>query len=350
MTQGRGRRRRASANRWRQLAHPECSHVARARVAAILRGQHWKHGPRWEHARSGIAKAVGVPAAWVLPTASCTAALALAHHLLGGAEHGPRRWEVPALTYSATFAALPREHVVFCDCDDRGNTLWEGDPEAAQLAVDLWGRSCTEVEADLSELRILDAAHRFAGPEHRALVELGVMVAYSFGPMKEVATPNGGALVWRRLEEPHIEAEADAFIHYGQRGRVPTFRGGINGYMTEDRAGLLLCQLTAHESRKARRQDLLRVYHNYLGELLMTQPGEASGHLAVVRLPDMGTRLRVQNRLEAVNVQSGIHYPVAPSPSIPGASDLSERILTLPCHTLMQPIHAAKISKIVLTA
>jgi dTDP-4-amino-4,6-dideoxygalactose transaminase len=293
-----------------------------------------------------VANALGVPTSWVHLTNSCTSALAAAYAL------GPKPdlHAVPLLTYSATAASalLQRIDVQLMDVDDDGwPALGQRSPT---VGVDLWGRAYPL--AYTGRPLILDAAHRFAGPEHKELVENGTLVCYSFGPQKECAVPQGGALVWREMEKQSVRDEVAAFLHYGQHERVPTERGGLCGWMPEPTAALLVPQLAVRRREwcMKRRQEILETYENFLGKLLLTKPGEASGHVAVIALPDEGTTKCVQTQMRRAEIEVGVHYPIHPEYRSTNAYALSKRILTLPCHLAMNGKDAAKIARAVLTA
>lgn len=316
---------------------------ARDRVKAALGRSTWKPSVTHELATRMVAEQVGVPESWVMLTNSCTSALAAAYNFCGRIAHS-----APILTYSATTAparALGHD-VEEVDVDDEG---W---PESVRptTAVDLWGRAYPVGEDDPP--RVLDAAHRYAGLEHAGLAKQGTFICYSFGPQKEVATPQGGALIWKGMENPEARASVEAFLMYGQRGRVPTRRGGICGYMPETTSALLVPQIAgAHRTRMYKyRQQVLETYENFLGDLLLTKPRFASGHVAVVRMPDEGTAKSVRWKFDTLRIEHGHHYPVAPWHADTNAAALSKRIISLPCHHAMSPHDAARVAKVVLTA
>ena len=82
----------------------------------------------------------------------------------------------------------------------------------------------------------------------------------------------------------------------------------------------------------------LERYVEHLGDLVLTRPGEASGHLCVINCQTPVIRSLYESSL-ARNpfVQSSIHYPLPPSArrTCPVAADLSDRILSVPCHADM---------------
>jgi len=339
-------RRRKLADTYRKLHTSVCEAKTASRVsAAILRGQ-WKPGVCHVNATTMVANALGVPTSWVHLTNSCTSALAAAYAL------GPKPdlHAVPLLTYSATAAPalLQGIDIQLVDTDVHGCPLVG--LRAPTVGVDLWGRAYPI--SDTWQPVILDAAHRFGGTEHTALIDNGTIVCYSFGPQKECAVPQGGALVWRAMENQSVRDEVAAFLNYGQHERVPTGRGGICGWMPEPIAALLVPQLAVRRREwcAKRRQEILETYENFLGALLLTKPGDASGHVAVIALPDEGTAKCVRAQMKRAEIEVGLHYPIHPEHKGTNAYALSKRILTLPCHLSMNGKDAAKIARAVLTA
>ena len=86
-----------------------------------------------------------------------------------------------------------------------------------------------------------------------------------------------------------------------------------------------------------------------LGEFLVTQPGAASGHLAVLRMPTVEAGAAVRLQLEKDGVEWGLHYrvPEELKARCPRAWDLSRRVVSLPCHLNLSPMAVESIVKTV---
>jgi hypothetical protein len=171
-----------------------------------------------EFLEAAIARRLGVPSEWVIATNSCTSALCYANSHVG-------YYSIPLMTYAATFAqadlaASYGQLRKYIDCDDHG---WAMD--YTDMGVDLWGRA----RFGPGDVKVIDAAHRFCAPEHKGLLEAGVTICYSTGPMKELPGFEGGFYCKKML--PGEREGAQAFFNYGQKDRIPTGLGGINGYM-----------------------------------------------------------------------------------------------------------------------
>lgn len=310
--------------------------MSRRTLESRLRGVDWApFGHAGTALRQRFAADMQIPPEWVLLTSSCTAALSAAIEFVGADT-------APIMTYSGTYSwGLPDIRLV--DCGEDGAPL-----EPVDIGVDLWGLPC-----DDEGIKILDAAHRTFDPErHNRLAKRGVAICYSFGPQKEIPTPQGGMLVWRGLDE--YWEDVVCFLNSGAlpggRGVGRTDRPSIKGLMPEAWSSFLGKQLTSSrmDDWVGRRREVLETYNDWFGSLCVTKAEEASGHLCVVRFPDPAWAHGARARLDRMNVHHRIHYPVHHS-GFPEAVKLSERLLTVPCHVSMTPRHAAYISRLVLT-
>jgi dTDP-4-amino-4,6-dideoxygalactose transaminase len=319
-----------------------------------LKSGHWDYGSTAKKLEAAIAKRLDVPPEWVIATSSCTAALAAATFFLDE----DRALRVPHMTYMSSYAWADNTEIILedkgerdklsgsirVDCTDVG---WPLSP--VDIGVDLWGRAY--LFRDSEELRILDAAHRFGAGEHSELAHRGTRVCYSFGPTKEYPSPGGGALVCNLLSDPETRERHEAWLRCGQshRGEYHPHMGGIKGLISEISAAVVRHQLSRSTFFNEARQRLLATYENFLGRLLVTKPGQASGHLAVLRFDDEGWCNLVKKRLTQNNIQWSIHYRIHEHWKETCAYELSRRILSIPCHTQMKPFHAARIARLILT-
>lgn len=303
----------------------------------------WKDASKSRSLELQIARRLDVPKEWVLVTSSCTAALGVAFYLLSDEFPRERYDSVPQcrvcpLTYPATYCWGINNglDMGWIDCDTDGWPVSEVD-----VGVDLWGRAFPR------RCIILDAAHRVLDPRHVEGLRCGSWkaVTYSFGPQKEVPCHEGGALLspilagWREA--------AEAFIHSGQ-GR-PLF-GGFKGYLSAPAARAIGRQFAVHSRMKEWRQKVLEEYREWFGDDLLTQPGQASGHLAVVRLRTPGHKLAAMSRLKRLAIDHSTHYPIAEEFPCPGAKSLSQSVLTLPCHPAMRRHDVLLVARAVMTA
>ncbi len=322
-------------NAWKKLSFSQSFYRGRRRVSSILANPIWKRGASIGFLEAAIARRLGVPSEWVIATNSCTSALAMR----------PFWGTAPLMTYAATncnsLADSRGCEDRYVDCDDDG---WP--EEHVDVGVDLWGREYPRATGCRGVPAVLDAAHRFCAPEHKLYLEAGSVVCFSTGPMKELPGFEGG-FYCKKMSSGERE-DAQAFFNYGQKDRTPTGLGGINGYMNEVCAAFLLQQLREFDAMREHRLSILDTYRNYLGAWMMTTPENSLGHLAVIRLPDEGTCKRVKTTLRHSHIETGVHYPIAEEHKETNAYRLSKRILSIPCHTRIQPKQAARIAQRIL--
>lgn len=324
---------------WRRLASPHAADHVLAAMEHVVRTGRWDAGPRVRTLEARLARELGVPPEWVLATSSCTAALTVAGEFLTRELPEVR---VCPLTYASTWQwALNAGPVRWVDCDEEG---WPVGP--VDVAVELWGRGAAIAGVNTGQVAVLDAAHRLLDSNHTAYLRDGwvAAVCYSFNCQKEAPCLHGGAVV-----SPHVTDDWRAFIHCGTVDRRPVLENGIKGYLNDPLAEWIWHAVKRRSRAHARRQKVLSVYQEFLGSWLMTRPGEASGHLAVVRLADPGHRKLVQTALNKHRVEHSVHYPIPEwcHEECPGAVALSERIVSIPCHDEMTERDAARAARVV---
>jgi dTDP-4-amino-4,6-dideoxygalactose transaminase len=120
--------------------------------------------------------------------------------------------------------------------------------------------------------------------------------------------------------------------------------------MSAPSAAAVSRQLHEHKRLKAWRQKVLVEYQQWFGSALLTLPGEASGHLAVVKLKTPGHALAVRRRLSKLHIDHSLHYPIPAETQCPGAQRLTEQLISLPCHAQMRKHDVLLVSRNVQTA
>jgi dTDP-4-amino-4,6-dideoxygalactose transaminase len=321
---------------WKRLSPPRIREHTIREMNEIVRGLNWDYGVRSKTLERRIARDLKVDPEWVIITASCTAALQCATHFLLNDRASVR---VCPLTYAATYAPVANEKlpIEWVDCDDEGWPVGEVD-----IGVELWGRPFEFTGEKWPT--VLDSAHKFGAPYHGELLREGKVqaITYSFNCQKEISGIHGGALV-----SPHVREEWRSWLFCGTKDRMPVSPGGIKGYLQEPLVYIVAENLLTLRTARKKRREVLEAYHEFLGNYLMTTPELASGHLAVVRVPDEGHALAVKNMLKRHGVEWSIHYMVNPETNCPNALDLSKRIVTIPCHTYMNGGDARRIAKLI---
>lgn len=329
---------------WKLLSPPWVdAYVVEKMIVAMKRGW-WAPGPRAHTVEKIVARELGVDPSYVVATRSATVALEAAYRfLLPDLE----KIRVSPLTFVSTYsgaanAGIPLEWV---DVDEDGWPLAEVD-----VAVDLHGRPHS-LGGGLGRgsPRLVDAAHRVLAPEHGDLVRGGTALVYSFDLRKEVSCLVGGCLVSEQIPNTY----AREWLHFGlgeQRVPIPDL-GGTNGGLPDPLAAQAIEALKRRWRGQQKRTRVLEVYEQAFGKYLLTKPGDASGHLAVLRARSEGEARLVRNALNYHRVENSCHYAVPEAYGCPNATALAKRLVTLPCNTYMKiPGDPRRVARIVVGA
>jgi dTDP-4-amino-4,6-dideoxygalactose transaminase len=168
------------------------------------------------------------------------------------------------------------------------------------------------------------------------------LATFSFYPTKNLGAYGDGGLVYTRSAE-HAE-RLRLLRMYGYEHRDWSVLEGRNSRLDEIQAALLRVQLDCLGAWVSRRRAIATRYITELRGLALGLPVERAGaegayHLFVVTVEDRDT---VRQRLSALGVETGVHYPVALHEhpvyagaglgSFPNAEWLSPRVLSLPCY------------------
>ena len=149
------------------------------------------------------------------------------------------------------------------------------------------------------------------------------------------------------FREPKAATAAREFLNNGILRGVPS-GPGRKGLIANAEAAFLVKQLKHAAEWRRLRQQVLTWYSLYFPQAspvatLMTRPGEASGHLCVLRFGTQGLRDLVRDRLGNAGVETSVHYPV-PEDAPEGCKKLSARILSVPCHPGMRRHDVHKVA------
>lgn len=282
---------------------------------------------------------------------------------------------VPAITFAATANAVlyAGGKPVFADIDPTTACI---DVDAAAraitnatraiLAVDLGGRPADYPRLrDLAErhglLLLADAAHSpGARIGDRVVLDYVDMAAYSFNPVKNLTTGEGGMVAGK---EAHLASTLQQFRVHGMTRDPELLTSappgewyyeqqflGFNYKLSELHAALGLGQLRRLPEHNARRRELAAYYDESLAELPVERPVRTEGvvsswHLYVVRVAgEVRNALFDFLRSRGLGVQ--IHYiPVPLHPyyrglgytmdGLPNAQAYYESALSLPLHQSM---------------
>jgi dTDP-4-amino-4,6-dideoxygalactose transaminase len=364
-----------SAQRRVPFSRPSIGEEEINEVVRCLRSGWITTGPLTAQFEQDFQAYVGVPHA--LAVSSATAGLHLAMLALD-LQPGDEVITTP-VTWPATLNAIlfAGGTPVFADVeaetlnvDLRAVERKLGPRTRAILPVHFAGQPC-DVDAllGLAEPRriaiVEDAAHAIGAElRGRRIGALDSDVAvFSFHPIKNITTGEGGMLTTRNADVAHRlrllrfhGVERDAWAAYG-RPQVPLYdvvMPGLKYNLTDLHAALGIHQLRKLEAFLARRAELARRYDEAFTDVpeltplgRATYPHQHARHLYVVRL--LTERLTIDRdgfmaELQAAGIGVGLHFTAAhrlsyyrkrlgdATADLPTATDVSGRILSLPLY------------------
>ncbi|MGE0711090.1 MAG: aminotransferase class I/II-fold pyridoxal phosphate-dependent enzyme [Planctomycetota bacterium] len=348
-----------------------------AEVVDSLRSGWITSGPKVQRFEAMFTERLGVEHA--VAVCSATAGLHIAIAALG---LGPEdEVIVPALTWASTanVVELCGARTVFADIDPGTLNI---DPADVARRITPRTKAIVPVHyagapADLDAIGELAAAHGLPVLEDaahavgtfykgREVGSTGQLAVFSFHPIKNITTGEGGMIVLGdgelaerlRLLRFHGVSK-DAWRRYkgGGRPRYEVVEPGWKYNMLDLQAALGIVQLQKLERFNARRAALAERYLAGLAEIPEVQPlaqvpypHTHAWHLFVVKL-DLAAlsidRDGFMGAMEAAGVGTGLHFPALHSQGyyrdrygyqpgdLPHAEDASERILSLPLYPLM---------------
>ena len=340
-------------------------------VIEALRSPLISQGSRLDQFESAFASAVNTP--FAVGFSSGTAAL---HAMCAAAGLGPGDEVIlPAITFAATANAVlyTGGKPVFVDVDpstvcidvDRVERAIS-DSTRAVLAVDFAGHPADyprlrHIAAEHGLLLLSDGAHSpGATISGSRPSELADMVAFSFNPVKNLTSAEGGMVVaidrqredvlrqfrthgMTRAEE-RLSEEPHGDWYYEQQFL------GFNYKLSELHAALGLSQLARLSAHTEARRQLATIYNDALAELPVERPAprkdvESTWHLYIIRV-DPSVRKKLFDFLRFRNIGVQVHY--LPVPMHPYYRDLGysmqgldqarsyyESAISLPLHQAM---------------
>jgi UDP-4-amino-4,6-dideoxy-N-acetyl-beta-L-altrosamine transaminase len=305
-------------------------------VAGVLRSERLTCGPLIEEFERDFAEYAG--SRYAVAVSNGTAAL---HAALDALEIGPGdEVIVPAITFaaSANCVVFQGGRPVFADVEP--DTLLLNPEDAAGkitsrtkaiIAVDYAGHPCHYTEltaiADRNNVRLVaDACHALGGAyQGRPVGSLALLSAFSFHPVKHIATGEGGMIT---TDDPLLARRMRTFRNHGitsddrQREREGSWFYemvglGYNYRLTDFQCALGVSQLKKAPTWLARRQAIAERYDRAFVEIdvvkpLSVRPGVTHAyHLYVVRLDLSQLRVgrgTIFQALRAEGIGVNVHY------------------------------------------
>ena len=312
---------------------------------------------------SAFAQACGVEYAVGVASGTASLALALQAYGIGAGDEVL----VPANTFVATLMGViqagAKPVLVDCHLDtaliDLAAAAQKITPNTrAILPVHLYGQMVSpqqlqDFARSYNLIIFEDAAQaHLASREGYRAGSIGVAAGFSFYPSKNLgAFGNGGMLV---SNDPEISQKARSLRNYGAPSKYFHTDIGTNSRLDSIQAAILNVKLPHLESWNLSRHQAARQYDQLLAPLAdqgilpirdETETGHVY-HLYVIRtLPHCPVdRQQLQEKLTAVGIQTGIHYPIPchlqpayrylgyQQGDFPNAEILCEEIVSLPMY------------------
>jgi dTDP-4-amino-4,6-dideoxygalactose transaminase len=354
------------------VSKPTLHEGALAYVDDVLRSGWWGYGPVAQHLQATI-EGLYEKRQHALATSSCTAAMHLA---LRAAGVGPGdEVIVPAFTYVSTaiVAVYCGAEPVFADIDPATLTITA---ETVEPLLTARTRAIIPMHyagppADFDPIRELvagrnitvieDAAHAFGSSRDGRLVGADAdFVAFSFAPTKQIASSNGGILLFkdgeRRTEINQLAflgLAADTYNRTVAKGVSPPQHVARIGhkYKIDDlAAAVALASVEQLEEIVRHRAALVERYYGQLEdvaavELLPRRTNAAiSWYILPIRVP-AAKRDRLRAHLAERGIDSTVHYPnLLEQPAfrncrgtVPNTVRETARVMSLPLHRNLVP-------------
>ncbi len=368
-----------------QVSAPDLGEAEAAAVARILETGYLAMGEEVRAFERELEEFLG-GGRRVACTGSCTAALHLALQALG---IGPGDEVLaPSLTYAATFQGILASGARPVACDVRPE---DGLLDLADAARRLGPRSRAVVPvhyagypgdwkriyafAEEHRLRVVeDAAHAFGSRYGgRRIGSIGDVVCFSFDPIKNITSGEGGAVVSdddavvsrvreaRQLGIPCREDEIGLAEAQAGREEYEIREPGWRYQMPNIMAAIGRVQLSRFESELLPRRTMLaRAYRERLSGIarvaLLESDENVVPHLFPVRILG-GARDAVRRSLAGRGYETAVHYkPNHLHPlfrtehRLPVAERLYEELLSLPLHSGVTPRHIDEIAELIRTS
>jgi UDP-4-amino-4-deoxy-L-arabinose-oxoglutarate aminotransferase len=364
------------------VSKPRLPARALSYVEDVLRSGWWGYGPVAQHLQATIEE-LYEHRCHALATSSCTAAMHLA---LRAAGVGPGdEVIVPAFTYvsTAVVALYCGAEPVFADIDPDTLTL-----SAATVAPVLSKRTRAIIPmhyagppADFEPIRELvagreitvieDAAHAFGSIRNGQRVGANAeFAAFSFAPTKQIASSNGGILLYRDGERraeinqlAFLGLAADTYHRTVARGVSPTqqvMRVGHKYKIDDLAAAVAFASIEQLEGIVEHRSALVERYYAQLERLEQVEllprrtNARISWYIMPIRVP-AARRDGLRAHLAERNIDSTVHYPnLLEQPAfkdcrgdVPVTARETRRVISLPLHQSLEPGEVDRICEAV---
>ena len=349
------------------VSKPWLSPTALGYVQEVLESGWWGYGPVSKDLEAKIETLYGQDYC-ALATSSCTAAMHLA---LRNLDVGPGdEVIVPAFTYVSTaiVATYCGAEPVFADVDAKTLTVTAEtiEPLITSRTKAIIGMHFAGPPADFSDVRALaaehglamidDAAHAFGSIRDGERVGKGAdFIAFSFAPTKQIASSNGGVLLFKDAEQrakinqlAFLGLAVDTFGRTVASGVSPTQEVVClgNKYKADDLASAVAYAAVERlDEIVAYRGQLVERFYEHLNGVdeVQLQPrhenNTESWYIMPIRVP-AEQRDSLRAHLTAKDIGNTVHYPNLREQrafrsyrgDVPVTAAEAQRVMSLPLH------------------
>lgn len=341
---------------------PSCTEAEVEAVAEVLRSCWWGMGPKCKEFERRMVEMTAYE--HCVTVNSCTAALhlaVLAHDIGPGDEV-----IVPALTFVST--ALAASYVgarpVFADIDERTLCIdWQDvankiTPRTkAIIPVDFAGHPASPTIAIPSDITIIQDAAHFSGGR----VHYGDEACYSYHPVKNVATGDGGAILtndaaraermralrWCGIDQSTWQRSGNRYSWDYSIQEI-----GYKFHWNDIQAAIGLVQMDRLPATNQRRREIAARYDAELNGLFVSLPPQHrqhTHHLYPIRVPAYA-RDRIIDHMAEHGIGVGVHYkplthyPMYSDQETPPVTEREwQRLISLPIHPDMTDGDQARV-------
>jgi dTDP-4-amino-4,6-dideoxygalactose transaminase len=279
---------------------------------------------------------------------------------------------VPANTYIASILAISKANLVpvlvepyedTCLLNPLLITQHITPKTKAILPVHLYGQVC-EMETILSiakqyDLLVIEDAAQAHGAEYqlKRAGNLGHAAGFSFYPAKNLgALGDGGAIT---TNDEQLADVIRAYRNYGSHIKYHNLYQGINSRLDELQAALLSVKLKYLDKENEYRRQIATYYLSHIANPLVQLPTVKipESHVWHLFTVQVTNRLHFQEYLQKNNIQTVIHYPIAPHQQaaykeyknlkLPITEKIHQSILSLPISPVLSSQDVEEIVAII---
>ena len=183
----------------------------------------------------------------------------------------------------------------------------------------------------------------------------GDAAGFSFYPGKNLgALGDAGAIT---TQDDELAETLRALRNYGSHEKYKNLFKGVNSRLDEIQAAMLRVKLPHLDKEIARRRQIAEIYLSQINNsaVRLPQPGAAKQHVWHLFVVQCQQRVRLQDHLSKLGIQTLIHYPIAPhqqqayrewrEQSYPQTECLHQQVLSLPIGPTMGAEDAEQVAK-----